>query len=71
MSTATNPRMYQETIPNLAIGRHTRVIYQGFTGRAVSHPLAILIYSFPFARKLTSVPTAVRCFHELARSAAG
>jgi succinyl-CoA synthetase beta subunit len=36
MSTATPAKSYSETVPNLAINKSTRVIYQGFTGKAVS-----------------------------------
>ena len=35
-STTSSRSSYSDTTPNLAIGRQTRVIYQGFTGKAVS-----------------------------------
>jgi hypothetical protein len=31
-STSARRRGYEDTIPNLKIGGHTRVIFQGFTG---------------------------------------
>ena len=34
-STSSRPQDYSDTIPHLKIGSHTRVIFQGFTGRQV------------------------------------
>lgn len=31
-STSLKPKSYDDTLSNLRIGAHTRVIYQGFTG---------------------------------------
>ena len=36
-STSTVKAAYEDTIPNLKIGAHTRVVYQGFTGERVSY----------------------------------
>lgn len=35
-SSSSMQRSYADTIPNLKIGKHTRVIYQGFTGRVAT-----------------------------------
>ncbi len=35
-SSSPTSRGYQDTVQNLRIGKHTRVIYQGFTGRVAT-----------------------------------
>lgn len=35
-STSSSRRSYDDTVDNLLIGKHTRVIYQGFTGRVAT-----------------------------------
>lgn len=42
------------TIQNLAIDSNTRVIYQGFTGRAVRIPDRVLVSSFTYKSQATS-----------------
>lgn len=36
LSTSASRRSYDDTVDNLLIGKHTRVIYQGFTGKVAT-----------------------------------
>ena len=45
LSTSRPLSAYSDTVSNLQIGEHTRVIFQGFTGRQVN-----LILIFPLSR---------------------
>lgn len=40
LCTTSSLQTYSETLPNLRIGSHTRVIFQGFTGKQVGNPPA-------------------------------
>ena len=47
LSTSRPLSAYSDTVPNLKIGEHTRVIFQGFTGRQVNLILAFLQFRTP------------------------
>jgi succinyl-CoA synthetase beta subunit len=47
MSTAIPANSYSDTVLNLAINKSTRVIYQGFTGKAVRPPTLSTLLSHP------------------------
>jgi succinyl-CoA synthetase alpha subunit len=44
-STSTRQNSYEDTVSNLKIGKHTRVIFQGFTGKPLSSPLLSAVNS--------------------------
>lgn len=48
-STSTHFSAYSDTVSNLKIGQHTRVIFQGYTGRQVSFLPVIIISTFFFS----------------------
>lgn len=53
-SSSTRRNGYEDTIENLKIGKHTRVIFQGFTGKQVSCFVHIPSTSLPPYRFLFS-----------------
>ena len=42
-STSARNCSYEDTISNLRIGKHTRVIFQGFTGKLISRPSLLVV----------------------------
>ena len=61
-ATHSQHQTYQDTAKNLAIGPHTRVIYQGFTGRAATtNAAATLAYGTNIVGGVS--PTATRTSH--------
>ncbi|KAH8592433.1 alpha subunit of succinyl-CoA synthetase [Bisporella sp. PMI_857] len=45
LSTSARNNGYEDTIGNLKIGSHTRVIFQGFTGNIISYPYLVIDFS--------------------------